>query len=439
MTPVFKINGWLKAEVRRYRFVLWSAMALTYMIVLFHRLSAGVVRDDLVSTFGMSGVTFGYLTSLYFYAYMAMQIPIGMLADSLGPRITTSAGIFLSGAGSLIFGLAPSLGWAYLGRFVVGVGSSTVFVCILKILSEWYSEGEFATMSGVTTFVGNLGGLAAQTPLAIILTFLSWRIIFVAIGTFSFFLGIVCFLLIRDRPTDMGFPPINPTKKSERIGNTEQVHALKGILRSKGMWPAIIIVALFSGGKLALTGAWGVPWLTSVYGLSRNEASGLVSLVVIGGMIGSVAMGKFSDMIGARRWPLVIIAAVNVASWGVILFWGSGRPPLGILKPALFIMGVASMAWLICMAVAKEVNNPRYTGVAISVLNMGTFIGIAFFLPAMGATIDLLQRFSPMTQYRGALALCLAGAVVGLFLAFRIPETHCRNITVTRDCTGREG
>ena len=179
--------------------------------------------------------------------------------------------------------------------------------------------------------------------------------------------------------------------------------------------------------------------MTSVYGLSRNEASGLVSLVVIGGMIGSVVMGKFSDMIGARRWPLVVIAAVNVASWGVILFWGSGRPPLGILKPALFIMGLASMAWLICMAVAKEVNNPRYTGVAVSVLNMGTFIGIAFFLPAMGATIDLLQRFSPMAQYRGALALCLAGAVVGLFLAFMIPETHCRNVTVSRDGPGREG
>ncbi len=67
---------------------------------------------------------------------------------------------------------------------------------------------------------------------------------------------------------------------------------------------------------------------------------------------------------------------------------------------------------------------------ALSVINMGFFIGIAAYPPAMGAMIDLLSSYSPAVKYRGALALCLAGAVGGLALAFRIPETHCRNITV---------
>ena len=181
---------------------------------------------------------------------------------------------------------------------------------------------------------------------------------------------------------------------------------------------------------MAFMGAWGVPWLTSVYGLSRHEASGIVSLVVLGAMIGGVFTGKFSDMAGARRWPLALAAVADVAAWGVILFWGSGRPPMAVLKPALFLMGVASMGFLVCIAVAKEINNPRYTGVAVSVLNTGTFIGVAVYPPAMGVVIDILQGYSPVIQYRGALALCLAGAVVGLLLAFRVPETHCRNITV---------
>jgi len=255
---------------------------------------------------------------------------------------------------------------------------------------------------------------------------------FVAIGGFSFLLGAASLLLIRDRPTDMGFAPVNPTEAGPKIGGRELLHAVGGALRSRGIWPAMAISGLYSGGQLAFTGAWGVPWLTSVYGLTRAEASGVVSLVVLGAMIGAVLIGRLTDMAGARRWPLALTAAVNVAAWGVILFWGSGRPPMAVLKPALFVMGVASMAFLVCLAVAKEINSPRYTGVAVSVLNTGTFLGAALYPPAMGFMIDILQGYPPVTQYRGALALCLAGAVAGLCLVLKVPETHCRNITLPR-------
>jgi len=432
MAPVFKVLNWFRASARRYRWVVWGTMALAYIIVFFHRLAAGVVREDLAAAFGISGTAFGNLASMYFYAYMVMQIPVGMLADSLGARITVSAGIFLSGAGSLIFGLAPSIGWAYMGRFIVGIGASTVFVCMLKMLSEWYSEKEYATMSGVTTLIGNFGGLIAQTPLALMVGIFTWRMTFAGIGVLSFVITGVCLFLIRNRPTEMGFEPVSSGGPEKSVHTSDLMPALRAALRSKGIWPATALGALFSGAQLTFTGAWGVPWLVDVYGLSRNEASAIVSLVVIGAMTGGVMIGKFSDMVGARRWPLILVGSLNVAAWSVIVFWGSGMPPLVILKPTLLLMGIFSMAMVLCIAVTKETNNPRYTGVALSVLNMGFFIGIAAYPPAMGAMIDLLSSYSPAIQYRGALSLCLAGAVVGLALAFRVPETHCRNITISQ-------
>ncbi len=90
----------------RYRWVVWSIMLLSYMIVFFHRLAAGVVRQNLVDDFGLSGSAFGSLASMYFYAYMVMQIPVGYLADSLGARATVTFGMALAGAGSLLFGAA---------------------------------------------------------------------------------------------------------------------------------------------------------------------------------------------------------------------------------------------------------------------------------------------------------------------------------------------
>ncbi|MDO9509098.1 MAG: MFS transporter [Thermovirgaceae bacterium] len=420
---------WFKASARRYRWVVWSIMALAYMVVFFHRLAPGVVRDDLTAAFGISGAAFGNFASMYFYAYLIMQIPVGMLADSLGARKTASAGILLSGIGSIIFGFAPSIGWAYAGRFIVGIGVSTVFVCLLKSLSEWYSEKEFATMSGVTTLVGNFGGVIAQTPLVLMVGLFTWRLTFAGIGVMSFFLAAACFFLIRNRPSDMGFSPINPAGSEGGSSVADLLPALKAAVCSRAMWPATTLVALFAGAQLAFTGAWGVPWLTDVYGLPRLEASGIVSIVIFGAMAGGVLVGKISDMLGLRRLPLISVSAVNVIAWGVIVFWGSGKPPLHILKPALFVMGFASMALVLCMAVAKETNSPRYTGVALSVLNMGSFIGIAAFPPVMGAIIDLLSPCAPVVQYKGALMLCFAGAVIGLLLSFMVPETNCRNVT----------
>lgn len=419
---------WFRASVSRYRWVVWSVMALAYMVVFFHRLAPGVVRDDLTATFGISSVVFGNLASMYFYAYMIMQIPVGMLADSLGARVTVSAGILLSCVGSMMFGFAPSLGWAYAGRFIVGIGVSTVFVSTLKILSEWYSEREFATMSGVTALVGNFGGIVAQVPLAMMVGLFTWRFTFAAIGAMSFFLAVACFRFIRNRPQDMGFEPVNLSGTGRGSSVAALLPALKAALSSRGMLSGTILVAFFSAAQIAFTGAWGVPWLTDVYGMTRREASGIVSIVVWGAMAGAVLIGKISDMMGSRKRPLIVSSVINTFAWGVIVFCGSGKPPLNILKPVLFVMGFATMALVIGLAVAKETNSPRYTGVALSVMNTGTFLSLAIFPPAMGAIIDSLSPYSPAIQYRGALMFCFVAVLAGLALSFMVPETNCRNI-----------
>ena len=66
-----------------YRFIVFSILIIAYMVVFFHRLAVGAVRDDLMRDFSMSNITFANLSSTYFYAYMLMQIPSGILADFL--------------------------------------------------------------------------------------------------------------------------------------------------------------------------------------------------------------------------------------------------------------------------------------------------------------------------------------------------------------------
>gem|GEM_PF-1431901 len=276
----------------RARWVIWGVMAAAFMVVFFHRLAAGVVRADLVRDFGLSATSFGSLAALYFYAYMAMQVPVGMLTDTLGARATVTAGMLIAGAGSALFGLAPTPGLLFLGRFLVGIGVSTVFVSILKIQSQWFREREFATMSGITSLVGNLGGVLAQAPLALAVAAFSWRITFVGIGIFSILLALLCWIFIRNRPQDRGWPALNEAQAGITPPKPrELLSGLSGVVRQWRVWPNFVLSGCSSGLYLAFSGAWGTSFLKDVYGMERMAASGIVAYSVYGGMTGGLMAG----------------------------------------------------------------------------------------------------------------------------------------------------
>ncbi|HAG23095.1 MAG TPA: MFS transporter [Synergistaceae bacterium] len=422
-----KIGGGERATLR-YRWVVWGVMSLAYMVVFFHRLAAGVVRDDLIAAFGLSSTAFGHLAATYSYAYLLMQIPVGLLADTLGARLTVTFGMVLAGVGSLLFGYAPNAFWLFAGRFVVGVGVSTVFVCILKILSRWYRENEFATMSGLTNSIGNLGGYLAQTPLAILVVAITWRHTFGAIGILSFALAAACYVFVRNRPESMGLPSLGTAKTKEELPSGNLLAGVMEIIRYPLMWPGLFFVPLFMGAALAVTGAWGVPFLQDVYGMAPRQASGIVSAAVIGSILGGLVLGSLSDRLGRRKPPMITAGIVYVICWGILVFFTS-RPVSGAVMRALFFcQGFSSMAFVIALTITKEINHPEKTGIAIALLNMTTFMGIALFPPLMGAVMDLSAGLPAWVGYRRAFMTCLVSAVIGLALASRMKETRCRNI-----------
>jgi len=123
-------------KVESYRWVVWTILALLYVFVTFHRMGTGVVRNELEEDFSIGAAQFANIGSMYFYAYFIMQIPSGILADKFGPKITVTIFSLLAAAGSVIFGLAPVINVAYIGRFLVGIGVSVVFICLIKLFNK---------------------------------------------------------------------------------------------------------------------------------------------------------------------------------------------------------------------------------------------------------------------------------------------------------------
>ena len=425
-----------KAKIKKlmtYRYVVWGVLALAYVIVFFHRLAVGVVKDELVNTFNISGTTFGNLGSTYFYAYMLMQIPSGMLADSLGARKTVTVGTLVAGVGSIVFGYAPTIFWAFFGRLLVGLGVSVVFISILKIQSEWFKESEFGTMSGITSFVGNLGGVFAKAPLVIMVGYLTWRVSFAIIGVLSIVIAILCYVFARNTPGEIGLPSIAEIEgKDTKKSSDKKPDLLKGlakVISNPKTWPGFVVFAGFFGAFVTLSGSWGETYLVQVYNIPKVKAASYTMAAVLGLAIGSIVIGKFSDSIKKRKLPMMVFGVIYVICWTTLVFLNGGKPPIEILMPLLFVLGFTCPVFVLGWACAKEVNPPEIAGISTSVVNIGGFFGAAILPPMLGKVFDKFGgSLPPVELYHKAFMYSFVSVVIGFIFIFLIKETNCRNI-----------
>lgn len=421
-------------EIKRWSIFL--ILMLTYILVYFHRMAPGVVSKFLMADFNISGARLGSLAAIYFFVYAVMQIPSGVMADILGTRTAIVAGNIIAGLGSILFGMAVDFEMACVGRFFVGLGVSVVFVSIMKNNSVWFSERVFGIMSGLTLLVGNLGSIGAAGPLSALLNVFHWRVVFVGIGGLSLILAATGFLMVRNRPEDAGFPGRirGGTPPASQKQRPTWLKSLADVIRVKKVWPGFFVQFGMVGGLYAFMGLWGIPYLRDVFGISRASAAHHITVMLISFAGGSFFFGWISDKIGKRKPVMLTAAILNAGSWLILIClpWSPG-----ISGMALFgLMGFAGSGFVLTFACAKEVISPDFSGMAVSVVNTGCFIGTALMQPLFGRVMDLTwdgamdgsARIYSVADYRNGFFIMLAFAVVGVIGALNIHETNCKNI-----------
>ena len=418
-----------------YRWIIWGVLLTAYLIVIFHRYSFGIIKDELSGSFNMSSTAFANLSSMYFYAYMLMQIPTGILVDSLGVRFTVTIGMLLAGAGSLLFGYSRNIYIVFTGRFLIGIGVSVVFVSILKILSKWYDEKEFGTMTGLTSFIGNIAGILAQSPFVLLLSLFTWRYVFIMIGVVTSLVAVLCFTIVRNKPEDVGFLSILRAGEADReTENTGIIKALMEILGNPYTWPSFIMYAGFFGAYQSLAGTWGQGYIIEVFGMNKITAANYIVLMFVGGAAGSIIIGKLSDILSRRKVPMIIFGAMYLVSWTFLVFYNKGKPPVEILGLLFFIFGFSESTITLSWACGKEVNNPRYTGISTSVINIGGFFGAAVVPLILGMVMDRYKNILSIQQlYSRSFSFCLASAALGFVCILLIKETGCKNIRLKQE------
>ena len=267
-------------KTMKYRYLIFGILGLGYIVVYFHRLCPAVLAVDMMADLKAGGTLIGLLGSAYFYPYAVMQLPAGLLSDSWGARKSVTIFLVIAFSGSVLMGLAPSSFWAIAGRALTGLGVSILFVPTMKILSEWFDAKEFAVMSGFLIAIGGIGSLASATPLAWLSSWIGWRMSFVAVGCATLVVSFLVWVVVRDRPQDMGWP--SPVVKTSADTHTLGLwEGVKTVLGHPGFWPVAVWFFFDAGVFFALGGLWGGPYLMQVYHLEKSQAGDILAMLFL--------------------------------------------------------------------------------------------------------------------------------------------------------------
>ncbi len=416
---------------------VWAVGMTLYLVGFFQRVAPAVMTSELMATFGISASGLGGLSASYYYSYVIMQIPTGVLADSWGPRKLLTAGGMVAAAGMILFSLAPDFLWANIGRALIGGSVAVGYVVLLKLSSRWLPPRFYALAAGLALFFGVLGAVIAGVPLRLLIDIFGWRDSLLASGLITFAGAWLAWGIVRDDPQAKGYrsyaAPEAPDSRPARSSGA--FSGLGTIFRFRNTWLLFLAPGGVVGSILTFAGLWGVPYLKAQYHLDPAKGAAVCSLMMIFWAVGGPVLGGLSDRLG-RRKPLYLIGClVNSAGWGLIIF--VPNLSFGVFLLLVAVVGFSGGAVIIGFAFSKESVPPHLAGTIGGVINTGQMIAAPILQPVIGWILDLTWKGSwiqgarvyEVDSFKIGFTVMLAWSLLSCVMVSLTRETHCRPVS----------
>lgn len=355
-----------------------SASFLFYKYIL--QISPAVMTSELMKAYSLSGTGLGFLVGFYFYTYMIMQIPSGILLDKYGTRLLTGIAILLCAIGTLLFAQAHSFALACFARLLIGFGAAFATTSYMKISSQWFPSQYFALLSGLFGTACMAGAGTAEAPIAWLINHIEWRNTLLICAIAGFILFILFWLIVAEKRN----PQLLAENSRAEKFNFKQFFAL---FKNRSNIPLIFYGGLAFTPASVFGGLWGVPYIVAAYHLPKATAASIVSLVFFGFAIGGILIGFLGKQM-KRQLPLVVGGTI-LAMFFLTLVILIPHMPIWLLDSCIFLFGLSSSGFLLSYTIAKNINSVALFGTVIGVINMGDPLCGAIADPLVGKILDL--------------------------------------------------
>ena len=407
------------------RWKIFSVLAFMYVLAYFYRVSMAVVAKDLARDLQLDAARLGNLSSLFFYVYAFVQIPLGPMIDRFGGRRIIIASGLLTVCGTVLFALAPAYPATLAGRVLMGVGTASVLMASLKIYGNWFSPHEFATISGFMVAIGNLGNLSATAPLALAVSRFGWRQPFLAVGLLQAAAVVLVYFLVSDCPPADRTPEKEPLYESHPASHGI-IEGWRLVMSDRSFWLLSLLAFFWYGNYMVLQGLWGGPYLMDVHRFSRAQAGNLLLFTSLGFIFGCLVVGRVSDrLLKSRKWTLV---------WGQLCLLALMTLMLGpaealsapLLAGAFFAIGVAVSTGVTIYPMIREMFPSAISATAMTALNFFVVIGAAVVQQVMGFVVGRFPHGAgsyPAAAYHQAFLIPICGLACAILLFLFVRDT----------------
>jgi sugar phosphate permease len=413
---------------------VWGTAAFFYLAGFYLRVSPAVMTNELMRAFSITAGDLGNFSAVYFYTYVLMQIPTGVLVDSWGARRLLMLGSVAAAIGTVIFGTTSSFFLASIGRALVGGATAVGWVVTLKLATHWFPSQRFAMMSGLGLFMGNMGALVAQVPLRLLVEHFGWRAVIIGSAVVVLLIAALAWTFVRNDPREDGYESYAPPvlQSTEHLSVWTLFKGFRQVFAYRNTWLIFVAQGGFVGSILAFTGLWGPPYLRARFGLPATGAAAICSVMIVCWAVASPLCGHWSDTI-KRRKPIYVAGALVAAAGWALLFLLPGLPLAAFIALAA-VTSVACGAVIIGFAYAKESVPVQFLGTVSGATNVGNMLGPMALQPAIGRILDArwsgelmngLRVYSP-DAFRSGFLLIVGWAALTAILTALTRETHCQ-------------
>jgi len=384
------------------------------------------INTDLMRAFDLTATQISNISAFYFYADVIFLFPAGIILDHFSTRKVIVTALTVCTLATVALSFVNSYQWMAAMRALSGMGAAFCFLSAMRLATRWFSSKHLALVAGVIVTMAMLGGMVAQTPLAILNREFGWRHTIL----FDGLLGIVFIAIILWQVRD--FPP-----GSHELEHSEKVlhkmgfwHSVFSAWQNPQNWLAGLYTSFLNLPILVIGALWGAQFLKQVHHLNAEQAGTISMMLFLGTIIGSPVLGWISDAMKKRKRPMIICAILSIIVVLAIMY----LPGLNfwMLLILFLLLGFITSVQIISYPLIAESNPNALTGTAVgwaAVLIMG---GGAFGQPLFGWLLDKHWSgskihgipFYSAADYHFAWMLFPIMFAIALFITFFIRETN---------------
>ncbi|HGW3372992.1 TPA: MFS transporter [Pseudomonas aeruginosa] len=415
------------SSFQRWRLQIFAITWLAYAAFYFTRKAFSVAKLGIAEDpdFQLDKMAMADLDAIYLAAYAVGQFTWGVLADRFGPRIVVFGGLLISALAALVMGTFATLPIFATCMVVQGLAQSTGWSGLCKNIGSFFATHERGRVLGLWSTCYAFGGLVAS-PFAgwwAYSVFGTWHAAFYSSAAVVGGVALLFLLLQRNRPEDVGHPPVEPQAASEAVryagfrpegGNGGSLQVLAKVVRNRTVLCLGLAYFLLKPARYAIL-LWG-----PVIVYERMPALGKVGAAIVptafevAGLLGPILIGFASDkLFGARRMPACVISLLALTVCLALFVPAMTTGSIPIVVGLLFMMGLTLYGpdWMICGSAAIDFGTSEAAGTASGFVNgcgsVGAILGgllpgyfdtytvfIGFTIAALIATAVLLPHWN---------------------------------------------